>query len=213
MPAEVLPLPLLGPRLPLPPSPTLDPLLDAAVECLSRHGLSKTSLSDIAREMGVATSTVSRKVGSVDNVALLVVAREAHRFLQRLPDLVAGSEGPHVITRVVAAAIETATAHPVAAKVLRDEGPWMGRMVTRRLDDLLAQGVELSEPLLAGAMAGGLIRQQDPALLAHWLLRVALTTVVSPPPGDLQVALDALLLPMLTPIDETGGSSRRKATS
>src|SRR3546814_3601207 len=83
MPAEVLALPLLTERLPLPPSPSLDPLLDAAVECISRHGLSKTSLSDIAREMGVAPSTVSRKVGSVDNVALLVLGREAHRLLER----------------------------------------------------------------------------------------------------------------------------------
>src|SRR3546814_6306525 len=92
MPAEVLALPLLTERLPLPPSPSLDPLLDAAVECISRHGLSKTSLSDIAREMGVAPSTVSRKVGSVDNVALLVLGREAHRLLETVPVLLARSE-------------------------------------------------------------------------------------------------------------------------
>src|SRR3546814_407858 len=100
--------PLLTERLPLPPSPSLDPLLDAAVECISRHGLSKTSLSDIAREMGVAPSTVSRKVGSVDNVALLVLGREAHRLLETVPVLLAGAEGPDVIIRVMVAAIEDA---------------------------------------------------------------------------------------------------------
>ena len=210
MPAEVLALPLLAERLPLPPPPGLDPLLDAGVECLSRHGLSKTSLSDIAREMGVATSTVSRKVGSVDQVALLVVAREAQRFLDRLPTLVAGEAGPRAVTRVLVEAVETARAHPVVAKVLRDEGDWMGRLVTRRLEALIDQGVEVSEPFLAAAMDAGLVRRQDPTLLAHWLLRIALSATVTPPPGDLADALDALLLPVLTPTTDTPAPTRKK---
>src|SRR3546814_9310985 len=134
--------------------------------------------------MGVAPSTVSRKVGSVDNVALLVLGREAHRLLERVPVLLAGAEGPDVIIRVMVAAIEAATEHPMSRKVLQDEGQWMGRMVTRRLDDLIDQGVELSAPFLAAAMDAGAIRRQDPELLAHWLLRISLATVVSPPPGD-----------------------------
>jgi AcrR family transcriptional regulator len=77
-----LPPPFEWPRLP--PDPALDPVLDAAVECLARRGISKTTLSDIAREMGVAPSTVYRKVGSLDNVAMLVVAREAERRLAAL---------------------------------------------------------------------------------------------------------------------------------
>src|SRR3546814_10349873 len=47
MPAEVLALPLLTERLPLPPSPSLDPLLDAAVECISRHGRSEEHTSEL----------------------------------------------------------------------------------------------------------------------------------------------------------------------
>src|SRR3546814_21099791 len=80
------------------------------------------------------------------------------------------------------AAIEAATEHPMSRKVLQDEGQWMGRMVTRRLDDLIDQGVELSAPFLAAAMDAGAIRRQAPELLAHWLLRISLATVVSPPP-------------------------------
>src|SRR5687768_15953432 len=92
--ATVIPLPLLEERLPVPPPKSLDPVLDATVECVSKHGLSKTTLSDIARELGVAPSTVYRKVGSVENATLLVVAREGHRFLQRMPEVIAGIEGP-----------------------------------------------------------------------------------------------------------------------
>src|SRR5579883_2394133 len=58
--AMTLAFPTFTDRLPLPVPATLDPVLDATVECLGRHGLSRTSLSDIAREMGVAPSTVYR---------------------------------------------------------------------------------------------------------------------------------------------------------
>jgi AcrR family transcriptional regulator len=196
-PAEVLTLPVLTERLPLPPDPALNPVLDAAARCLARHGISKTTLSDIAREMGVAPSTVYRKVGSVDNVTMLIFAREAQRFLERIPATISTATGPQAITALMTDAIETLANDPVAAKVLRDEGDWMGRMVTRQLDHLLAQGVEVAAPLLAAAMAAGLIRSQDPERLAHWLLRIALAALVAPPPGELRSALDDLLVPVL----------------
>ena len=196
-PAEALTLPVLTERLPLPPDPALNPVLDAAARCLARHGISKTTLSDIAREMGVAPSTVYRKVGSVDNVTMLIFAREAQRFLERIPATISTATGPQAITALMTDAIETLANDPVAAKVLRDEGDWMGRMVTRQLDHLLAQGVEVAAPLLAATMAAGLIRSQDPERLAHWLLRIALAALVAPPPGELRSALDDLLVPVL----------------
>ncbi len=186
----------------------MDPTLDAATDCLARHGISKTTLSDIAREMGVAPSTVYRKVGSVDNVTMLVFAREAQRFLERVPATMASATGPQAITAVMTDAITTLAEHPVTAKLLRDEGDWMGRMVTRQLDGLLLQGVEVAAPLLATTMTAGLIRRQDPELLAHWLLRIALAALVAPPPGDLQDALDELLFPALTPPDPATSSTK-----
>jgi AcrR family transcriptional regulator len=197
--AEMLSFPVLTDRLPLPPDPALDPVLDAAARCLARHGISKTTLSDIAREMGVAPSTVYRKVGSVDNATMLLFAREAQRFLERIPTILSAATGPRAITMLMTDAIQTLAHDPVAAKVLRDEGDWMGRMVTRQLDHLLSQGVEVAAPLLAAAMAAGLIRTQDPERLAHWLLRIGLAALVAPPPGDLAIALDELLLPVLAP--------------
>src|SRR4051812_39176719 len=105
--AEVIPLPLLALRLPGLPDPALDAVLDATVECIARFGLAKTSLSDIAREMGVAPSTVYRKVGTVDRAAQLVMTREGHRQLARMPELIGGVKGPRVITVFLA---ETITA-------------------------------------------------------------------------------------------------------
>jgi AcrR family transcriptional regulator len=197
--AEVIDLPLLADQLPGPPPASLDPVLDATVECIARHGLTKTSLSDIARELGVAPSTVYRKVGSVENAARLVGAREGHRLMLRLPEVVAGVEGPRVITVFLAECIETTRAHPMVGKILRDEVDLVGRIATRRIEASLTRSAEGAAPLLQAAMDAGHVRRQDPLALGHWIARISMACLLAPPPGDLLAALDALLLPMLTP--------------
>ena len=201
--AEVIPLPgVLADQLPGLPDPSLDEALDATVACIARFGLAKTSLSDIAREMGVAPSTVYRKVGSVERAVQLVMAREGHRQLARMPEVIAGVEGPRVITVFLAETIAAALRHPVIAKILNDESDWMGRATTRTLDDRLADGAAVAAPFLASAMEAGYVRRQDPVALAHWLVRISTICLMSPPPGDLREALESLLLPMLTPHEE-----------
>lgn len=197
--AEVIQFPLLAEQLPVSPSAALDPVLDATVACVARHGLAKTSLSDIARELGVAPSTVYRKVGSVEHAARLVSAREGHRLLQRMPEVIAGVEGPRVITVFLAESIATTAAHPMVAKIMRDETEFVGRVATRRLEESLLQSAEVTAPLLARAMASGHIRTQDPMALAHWIVRIGAMALLAPPPGDLLTALEHILLPVLDP--------------
>lgn len=197
--AEVVTFPLLAEQLPGPPPASLDPVLDATVECISRHGLAKTSLSDIARELGVAPSTVYRKVGSVENAAQLVMAREGHRLLERMPEVIAGIEGPRVITVFLAECIETTRRNPMVDKIMRDEIDWVGRLATRRLEDSFTRSAESSVPRLVRAMEAGYVREQDPLALGHWIARITFSCLLAPPPGDLLAALDAFLLPVLDP--------------
>jgi AcrR family transcriptional regulator len=198
--AEVIDLPLLAGQLPGLPPGALDPVLDAAVEVIARHGLSKASISDIARELGVAPSTVYRKVGSVDHAVTLVMAREGHRLLVRMPDVIAGVEGPRVITVFLAECIETSRNHPMIGKILRDEVDIVGRVATRRIEESMERSAQTGAPLLAAAMDSGHVRRQDPMALAHWIARISLVCLLAPPPGDLLAALDALLLPMIDPV-------------
>ena len=197
--AEIIPLPLLVEQLPGRPDAALDAVLDATVRCVARFGLAKTSLSDIAREMGVAPSTVYRKVGTVEHATQLVMAREGHRLLARMPEVVAGIRGPRVITVFVAEIITSTANHPMVARILNDESDWMGRLATRTLDERLTEAAEVAVPFLASAMDAGFVRRQDPMALAHWLARILTICLLAPPPGDLREALDELLLPMLTP--------------
>jgi AcrR family transcriptional regulator len=197
--SNVVEFPLLAEHLPGPLPKSLDPVLDATERCIARHGLSKTTMSDIAREMGVVPSTVYRKVGSVENAALLVVGREAMRLLDRMPEVIAGLKGPYTVTAFMAEGVETFAHHPVFSKVLRDDMEWVARVVTRRLDALLERGAEIIAPILEAAMDNGAIRTQDALPLAHWLVRIAGTALMSPPPGELRQALETLLLPVLEP--------------
>ena len=206
--SNVIPLPDLHRRLPTPDA-ALDAVLDATIQCVTRYGLAKTSLSDIAREMGVAPSTVYRKVGTVEHAAYLAMSREGHRLIERMPDLIAEVEGARKITVFLAEAIETTRRHPMAAKIVSDETDWMGKLATRRLESLLADAASMTAPGLAAAMDAGLVRRQDPDALAHWIVRIGMVCVASPPPGDLLEALDALLLPVL----EDSSAAEPKATS
>jgi hypothetical protein len=81
--------------------------------------------------------------------------------------------------------------------MVRDEPDFVGRAVTRDLAGLIDQGVSQLAPFLAAAMELNIIGRGDPNLLAHWIIRVVLITLLAPPPGDLQRALDDLLLPLL----------------
>ncbi|GED98289.1 TetR/AcrR family transcriptional regulator [Gordonia crocea] len=197
--ATIIPIPQLVERLPAQPPARLDPLLDATVACLARHGLSKTSVADIAREAGVAPSTVYRNLGSVDDAVLAVIARDGHRLIGRIPEVVDGVEGPRVITVFLAESVRQIREHPVVGKLIRDEAEWVGRLATRRLDALLDEAAQVTAPLLTAAMAAGMVAEQDALALAHWIVRIGSTCVFSPPPGELGTALDALLLPVLRP--------------
>lgn len=195
----VVPFPVLAEGLPEAPPAALDRVLDAVSVCLAARGPARTSMSDIARELGVAPSTVYRKVGSVDNAAWLLASREAHRFLLTLPQQVAGFEGARMVTAFIAAGIRAAHEHPVFARILRDEPDFVGRGVTRRLPVLVEQSAAVVAPFLSAAMAAGIVQRRDPDQLAHWITRVTLAALVVPPPGDLHDELDAVLLPMLEP--------------
>ena len=72
----MLPLPVLEAGLPPAPPAELDPYLDAAARCLARHGIGRTSVQDVARELGVNRATVYRQVGTVEDMVRLLVARE-----------------------------------------------------------------------------------------------------------------------------------------
>lgn len=58
--------------------------VEATLACLARHGLSKTTIDDIAREAGCARATLYRHIGGKRQLVLLTVAAEGERIAGEL---------------------------------------------------------------------------------------------------------------------------------
>jgi AcrR family transcriptional regulator len=179
-------LPGLAAGLPAPP-PSLDPFLDAASTCFARHGVRRTSVQDIARELKVDRTTVYRQVGNVDRIVLLLMARELHRLIEALPESVLGLEGPEVIVDVLATVIAFGRNHPVLAKVVADE------------PELIGPFLVTDAPPMLDAIAARELAPRDPLAVAQMLVRLCLSCLLAPPPGDVAATLSQLLVPALTP--------------
>jgi AcrR family transcriptional regulator len=195
------PLPVLSLRSSLPPvpSPSFDAYLDIAAQCFARHGVSRTSLPDIARELGVSRTTVYRRVRSIENLAALLLARDLHRLLETLPAALEGTEGPGAITGLLVGVVQFCRQHPVISKVLADEPELVGAFLVHQLPAVIEQVRGAASPLLQVAMDLGLIRQCDPGALAELFTREVVNHVIVPSKTGDQVVLEATLIPLLEP--------------
>ncbi|MDN5857862.1 MAG: TetR/AcrR family transcriptional regulator [Pseudonocardia sp.] len=190
---------VLPPVLLTPPSAALDHYLDATARCFLRYGVRRTSVQDVAQELGVNRTTVYRQVGTVDQQAMLLLVRDAHRLLAALPAKVRRPVGPGTVIELMAAVVRRAREHPVLAKVLADEPDLVGTYVTRDSAALIELVTGMLRPMLEGAMAGGAIARRDPVVLAEWLVRITVSLILTPPPVELEEFLAQILLPALTP--------------
>jgi AcrR family transcriptional regulator len=183
--------------LPPPPPTELDPYLDAASTCFARHGILRTRIPDLARELGVSRTTVYRQIGSIDSAARMLLARELHRLLGRLPDLAHSTRGPDPLSGLLVAIVRSAREHPVLTKVLTDEPELIGPLLVSSLADLCGRAATIAVPLLDQAMAAGWIARQDAPTLCEALVRLIVTMIVAPPEHEaqLQAVLSAFVAP------------------
>jgi AcrR family transcriptional regulator len=196
---DVLPLPVLEAGLPPAPPAELDPYLDAAARCLARHGIGRTSVQDVARELGVNRATVYRNVGSVDQMVRLLAARELHALIRSVDSLqLNAGTGPTVVVRLVAAVVRHARNHPVMRKVLADEPELIGPFLITYLPDVVRQVADQLAPAVHWAQRSGALAERDPAVLAEWLVRIGTSLILDPlPDRELEPFLAELLVPAL----------------
>ncbi|GAB2973562.1 TetR/AcrR family transcriptional regulator [Nocardioides montaniterrae] len=69
-------------------------IIDATARCIDRYGVAKTTLSDVASELGVTRQTVYRHAGSLNEVIGQVAAQGADAFVDRLVAHLAGWTEP-----------------------------------------------------------------------------------------------------------------------
>lgn len=200
--ATVLSLPGLASGIPAPPPASLDPFLDAAARCFARHGIKRTSVQDVAQELRVNRTTVYRQVGNVDHQVRLLLARELNRLLATLPAALAGRTGPDAIVELLDAIVTFARNHPVLIKVLADEADLIGPFLVSDLPELVGRVAAAITPLLEAAMDEGVLARRDPVVVAEWVVRLGVSLILAPPPGELSTFLAELLVPALSPTKE-----------
>jgi AcrR family transcriptional regulator len=164
-------------------------LLDAAEACYERHGVSRTTVDDIAREASVHRTTVYRYFGSRDDVLAFVILRESagviegaqrsmegngpfgNRLLDALDGAIAAVEKSRWLRALFSPESFTMTVAAAASTAFRD-----------RIRQAL-------RPYVDAAKANGELREQlDPDAVADWLVRVAQMLLMDHLAGGQQVA-------------------------
>lgn len=69
-------------------------IIDATARLIDRHGVAKTTLSDVAAELEVTRQTVYRHLGNMSEIVSVVAARGAEDFVDRLVTHLEGSRSP-----------------------------------------------------------------------------------------------------------------------
>lgn len=97
-------------------------ILEAALTVMSRYGLARLALEDVAREAGLARQTVYRYVGSRDGLISATIVREEQAFFERMREAASRhDELRPALEASIAAALTLAREHPLLDRLLATE--------------------------------------------------------------------------------------------
>ncbi|WP_419994545.1 TetR/AcrR family transcriptional regulator [Streptomyces boninensis] len=174
-------------------------IIDATVRCIDRHGVQKTTLSDVAAELGVTRQTVYRHFGSISDIFGEVAAQGADAFVERLIAHLQGSKDPaEAVVEGIVFCVRTIPADPRLSLLLqRGDTTAFGRGATT--GDTIAYGAKMLRRFPVDWAAAG-IGEDDLGGLAEIIMRL-LTSLLEHPGETAQddARLRALLRRWLAP--------------
>jgi AcrR family transcriptional regulator len=190
-------------------------ILDAAEELYLERGRTETTLSAIAHRAGVSRPSVYKHLGSVDDVAHALIARELQRFFAAVTQVLAAQ--PTLRDRLVeglAFTVEYARSHTLLQRLLELEPELVVTAFTLRAESVLRQAVALLGPELEQAADDRRLLNISPDVAAEWVARIAISLVLTPSvtrdltePAELRRYLGSLLVGGLA-TDEANVSTR-----
>jgi AcrR family transcriptional regulator len=186
-------------------------LLDSALACIARVGVTKTTLDDVARDAGCSRATLYRYFPGKPALVAALVAREAATLS----------------TRLEVASAPAATLNDAVAAIVTEVQRWLGvhdaltfvlvaepevllpHLAFDGADRVLAAGARVVAPALARFLAS-----DDAARGAEWLARMLLSYLCSPTatveltdPISVRALVDDFVVPGLTTIASQGVTS------
>ncbi|MFN3602384.1 MAG: TetR/AcrR family transcriptional regulator [Dietzia sp.] len=182
-------------------------IIDATAGLIDRHGVAKTTLSDVAGELGVTRQTVYRHLGSISEIVSVVAARGAEDFVDRLVSHLEGSRSPaEAVVEGILFCLRTVPNDPRLNLLLQ-------------LGDTAAFSRAATSPVMLGYGSAMLRRfpvdwadagvsDADLDGLAEMIMRLLISlldssTEVPRPEDEVRALLERWLVPALTPSSTT----------
>lgn len=173
-----------------------DRILDAALTVMTRHGLARLALEDVAREAQVSRQTVYRYVGSRDGLITETILREEGAFLARVRAAAAGAPDlRRALEASIGAALASAREHPLLDRLLDSEPEVLLPFLTDGSGPVLSAARAAVAELLATHAPQ--LESSDLALAADAATRLVISYAISPttttPVAELATHLAGLL--------------------
>jgi AcrR family transcriptional regulator len=163
------------------PTPQRVRLADAALHCIARQGIAKTTLDDVARAAGCSRATVYRVFpGGKDGLISAVVDTEVARFFSALAlRMGAASDLEDVLVAGMTEAARGITEHPGLSFLLDHEPEVVLPQLTfSHMDSVLAVSSTFTAPFL-----GRWLDHDEAKRVAEWAARIVLSHLLCPSEG------------------------------
>ncbi len=156
-------------------------VVDAALRCIARCGLRKTTVDDVAREAGISRATLYRLFpGGKDAVVRAVVETETARLFSDLGAAMGeATDLEALLVAGIVAAARRFSAHAALAYLLAHEpGTVLPCLAFSGMDRVLAAARSFAAPFL-----GRWLEPHDAARAAEWATRIVVSYLACPREG------------------------------
>ena len=181
----------------------LQRIVDATARVIDRRGVAKTSLSDVATELGVTRQTVYRHVGSLPAAVSLVAWQGAEAFVDRMIEHLHGSADPaEAVVEGFLFCLRMVPSDP-RLNLLLQLGDTDAFVRTANTPDVLEYGAQKLRLFPVDWAAGGVTDADLPGL-AEMILRLLVSMLQTPfdpprPEAEVRAFLERWLAPALRP--------------
>jgi AcrR family transcriptional regulator len=171
-------MPRRSPSQPTAPTSTDDArerILAAAERCIDRHGIRKTTMDDVACEVGLSRPSVYRYFADRDDLLIELITRHARALLDRARKSIARhSNLPDQIVESVLYTAEHARRDPLTRHVIDPDATSLGRrMIASGTTEMMR--AEMWDPVLDAAVANNELPPGLPRSDIHlWLGNITL---------------------------------------
>jgi len=158
-------------------SPKATQILDAAITCIGRVGLTKTTLDDVARAAGCARATVYRSFSNKQQLLVALVAREAGALRAAVVREAASCDTlADAITATITTSVEFLGSHPALTFVCAHEPEVLiPYLAFEREDAVLRTAAVLVAPAFTR-----FLDDAEATRLGEWIARITLSYLFSP---------------------------------